>query len=65
MYQDPNACTFANVAQWLDRDSGVAGLLTTQVLPPGDPMVTKCFLELEEAVYRSVGASSPTCNGYH
>lgn len=62
--QDPNAYTVADGAQWLDRDSGVAGLFLTQVLPPGDPMVTKCFLELEEAVYRSVGGSSRACNGH-
>ena len=60
----PHACIHANVAQWLDRDNGVAGLLTTQILPPGDPMVTKCFLELEEAVYGGIGKYSPTCNGH-
>ena len=63
-HQAFNSRTTANTTQWLDRDSGVAGLFLTQVLPPGDPMVTKCFLELEEAVYRSAGASSPACNGH-
>jgi CubicO group peptidase (beta-lactamase class C family) len=39
---------------WVDRETGIAGLLTTQVLPPGDPMVTKCLLELETALYTHV-----------
>lgn len=38
--------------QWVDRETSIAGLLTTQVLPPGDPMVTKCLLELETALYK-------------
>ncbi|KAL2062951.1 hypothetical protein VTL71DRAFT_6023 [Oculimacula yallundae] len=36
---------------WVDRETGIAGLIATQVLPPGDPMVTKCLLELEIALY--------------
>lgn len=43
---------------WVDRESGVAGLLASQVLPPGDPMVTKCLLELETALYSHLRASS-------
>ncbi|KAH8759206.1 beta-lactamase class C [Hyaloscypha sp. PMI_1271] len=39
---------------WVDRETGVAGLLTTQVLPPGDSMVTVCLLELERALYKIV-----------
>lgn len=40
-------------AQWLDRTTGLAGVFVTQILPPGDKLVTKCFCELEEAVYQS------------
>ncbi|KFY00261.1 hypothetical protein O988_03418 [Pseudogymnoascus sp. VKM F-3808] len=36
---------------WVDREAGISGLLMTQVFPPGDPMVTKCLLELETALY--------------
>ncbi|KAL8795158.1 MAG: hypothetical protein Q9195_002313 [Heterodermia aff. obscurata] len=41
------------IAQWLDRTTGLAGVFVTQILPPGDKLVTKCFCELEEAVYQS------------
>jgi hypothetical protein len=44
-------------AQWVDRETGIAGLLATQVLPPGDPMVTKCLLELETALYSHIRSS--------
>ncbi|EEQ32240.1 beta-lactamase family protein [Microsporum canis CBS 113480] len=37
---------------WLDRTEGLAGLFITQVLPPGDEVVTNCFCALEEAVYQ-------------
>lgn len=37
---------------WLDRKTGVGGMLTTQILPPGDPMVTDLLLELEKALYK-------------
>ncbi|PSN72908.1 beta-lactamase/transpeptidase-like protein [Corynespora cassiicola Philippines] len=39
---------------WLDRKTGVGGMLTTQILPPGDPMVTELLLEMEKCVYRHV-----------
>ncbi|KAF2463123.1 beta-lactamase/transpeptidase-like protein [Lindgomyces ingoldianus] len=37
---------------WLDKETGVGGMLTTQVLPPGDPMVTELLLEMEKCLYR-------------
>ncbi|ORY07768.1 beta-lactamase/transpeptidase-like protein [Clohesyomyces aquaticus] len=39
---------------WLDKQTGVGGMLTTQILPPGDPMVTELLLELEKCVYRHI-----------
>ncbi|KAI0452384.1 beta-lactamase family protein [Xylaria acuta] len=40
------------VHAWLDRATGLAGLFTTQLLPPGDKLVTETFCALEEAVYK-------------
>ncbi|KAI0430875.1 beta-lactamase family protein [Xylaria sp. FL1042] len=40
------------VHAWLDRTTGIAGLFTTQLLPPGDKVVTNTFCALEEAVYK-------------
>ncbi|KAF2735220.1 beta-lactamase/transpeptidase-like protein [Polyplosphaeria fusca] len=37
---------------WLDKESGVGGLLTTRVLPPGDSMVTELLVEVEKCVYK-------------
>ncbi|KAI0837701.1 beta-lactamase family protein [Hypoxylon sp. FL0890] len=38
---------------WLDPTTGLAGLFATQLLPPGDKIVTQTFCALEEAVYAS------------
>jgi hypothetical protein len=46
------------MAQWLDRTTGLAGLFVTQILPPGDKVVTNCFCALEEAVYQVYGSSA-------
>jgi len=45
---------FANAHWWIDRESGVAGVLFVTVMrePPGDPVVIKLYRELEEAVYK-------------
>ncbi|KAH8164921.1 hypothetical protein CIB48_g3325 [Xylaria polymorpha] len=40
------------VHAWLDRATGLAGVFTTQLLPPGDKVVTDTFCALEEAVYK-------------
>jgi hypothetical protein len=40
--------------QWLDLESGVAAVLFTQVLPPGDPVVKDLYDELEKAVYKNL-----------
>ncbi|KAI1320995.1 beta-lactamase family protein [Xylariaceae sp. FL0255] len=42
-----------SIHAWLDRTSGLAGLFTTQVLPPGDATIIKTFCALEEVVYHS------------
>ena len=47
----------ANEKQWIDPSSGVGGLVTTQLAPPGDPMFTKCFLDLETALYKQIRAA--------
>ncbi|RHZ57677.1 uncharacterized protein CDV56_105308 [Aspergillus thermomutatus] len=39
---------------WLDRSTGVAGLFFSQILPPGDPGVTKGCRTLEAAIYHQV-----------
>lgn len=44
------------MVQWLDRSTGLAGLFVTQILPPGDKVVTNCFCALEEAVYQLYGS---------
>lgn len=43
--------------QWIDRQSGIAGILSTTVMrePPTDPIVKKLYIELEEAVYAEFG----------
>ncbi|KAF2176492.1 esterase [Zopfia rhizophila CBS 207.26] len=46
-----NWCGMPNTHWWVDRESGVAGALFVQVLPPGDGVVTSLFDELEREVY--------------
>ncbi|KAM0335017.1 hypothetical protein ACHAQA_000051 [Verticillium albo-atrum] len=36
---------------WIDRETGIAGVLVVNVLPHGDPVVIKLYDELERAVY--------------
>ena len=38
----------------MDRETGVAGCFFTQILPPGDAVVTNCLLELETALYKEL-----------
>lgn len=37
--------------QWIDRDTGIAGVLFTQLMPPADARVTELLIELERALY--------------
>ncbi|PQE13822.1 beta-lactamase protein [Rutstroemia sp. NJR-2017a BBW] len=46
------------VHAWLDPKTGLAGLFVTQLLPPGDKVVTKCFGDLERVVYQLYGSST-------
>ncbi|KAK4161697.1 beta-lactamase/transpeptidase-like protein [Cladorrhinum sp. PSN259] len=41
----------ANSHWWIDRESGVAGVLFVSVMPFGDPVVDELYRELETAVY--------------
>jgi hypothetical protein len=40
--------------KWIDRKTGIAGALFTQLMPPGDAAVTSLLIELEKATYRSL-----------
>lgn len=43
-----------NLSWWVDRESGVAATVFTQLMPPGDPNSRKLGLELEDALYKLV-----------
>jgi hypothetical protein len=38
----------------MDLQTGIAAVLTTQVLPPGDRVVSDLYDELEKTVYRDL-----------
>ena len=40
--------------QWIDRETGIAGGLFTQLMPLGDASVAGLLTELEMALYRAV-----------
>lgn len=40
--------------KWIDRKTGIAAGLFTQLLPPGDAAVTGLLIELEEALYKAI-----------
>jgi methyl acetate hydrolase len=42
---------FANTYYWIDRQSGIAGILLTQIVPFFDPKVVRLFRAFETAVY--------------
>ena len=48
----------ANGKQWIDPTSGIGGLLTTQLAPPGDKMFTQCLLDLESALYAQLRSAN-------
>ncbi|KAH8900268.1 beta-lactamase/transpeptidase-like protein [Thozetella sp. PMI_491] len=50
---------FANAHWWIDRETGLAGVLVTTVLcdPPGDPVTIKLYHELEVAAYKNYAGS--------
>ncbi|CBF71036.1 hypothetical protein AN6582.2 [Aspergillus nidulans FGSC A4] len=41
--------------EWIDRKSGIAAALFTQLMPPSDEKVTGLLISLEEALYAAVG----------
>ena len=43
-----------NLGWWVDRESGVAATMFTQVIPAGDTLCREMLVELEAAVYRLV-----------
>lgn len=45
-----------NLYFWIDRESGIGGMLLTQVLPFFDAGIVQTFVELEASVYAQVGA---------
>ncbi|KPM45688.1 hypothetical protein AK830_g782 [Neonectria ditissima] len=44
-----------NSRWWIDRESGIAGVLVLNVQPHGDPVVKRLYHELELAVYDALG----------
>lgn len=43
-----------NLAWWIDRETGVAAVLFTQIMPFGDGVARSLLIELERAVYKCV-----------
>lgn len=41
-----------NLSWWIDRESGIAATVFTQLMPPGDSNSRKLGLELEDALYK-------------
>lgn len=44
----------ANLWWWCDRENGVAGMVSTQILPFGDAKVVGLWVEVEAEVYRGL-----------
>ena len=51
------------VVQWIDRKTGIAAALFTQLMPPGDAAVTGLLIELEMALYRAVNRQGRQSGG--
>ncbi|RJE21687.1 Beta-lactamase [Aspergillus sclerotialis] len=52
-----------NLHWWVDRKTGVAAALFTQLLPLGDAAVTDLTIELEKALYRNIRLQRGHLNG--
>ncbi|KAJ4358496.1 GPI transamidase component [Didymosphaeria variabile] len=44
-------CGLANLFWWVDREKGIAGMLSGQVLPFGDPKVIQAWFAVEKTLY--------------
>ncbi|KAF9735455.1 beta-lactamase [Paraphaeosphaeria minitans] len=44
-------CGLSNIFWWVDREKGVAGILSGQILPFGDPKVIQAWVGVEKAIY--------------
>lgn len=44
----------ANSFYWIDRKNGVAGFINTQIIPFGDTIAGRLWIEIEKAVYRGL-----------
>lgn len=49
----------ANLYFWIDRQSGIAGFWTSQILPLADRSTLEGYFEFETAVYQSLSESVP------
>ncbi|KAL4738652.1 beta-lactamase/transpeptidase-like protein [Aspergillus similis] len=48
--------------RWIDRETGIAAALFTQLMPPSDEKVTGLLISLEEALYAAVGKKEGSVN---
>jgi hypothetical protein len=46
----------ANLFWWADREKGVGGMIASQVLPFGDPVVLTAWSQCERAIYEGLSA---------
>ncbi|CAL5866131.1 uncharacterized protein PFLUO_LOCUS338 [Penicillium psychrofluorescens] len=51
-----------NLHWWIDQKTGIAAVLFTQLMPPGDAAVTGLLIELEKALYRALSRKSEHFN---
>ncbi|KAF7594154.1 hypothetical protein BBP40_010003 [Aspergillus hancockii] len=49
---------------WIDRETGVAAGLFTQIMPPGDAAVMYLLLQLEEALYLAMRSRATRADDY-
>lgn len=47
-------CGISNTYYWIDRETGIAGLVFAQILPFGDKKVSKLWIDVETEVYKGI-----------
>ncbi|CEL10244.1 hypothetical protein ASPCAL13366 [Aspergillus calidoustus] len=52
-----------NLHWWVDRETGIAAALFTQLMPPADAAVTDLLIELEKALYKTLGRTKQSNGG--